>query len=989
MSTDDVLEREDVNIWLNDTSIQSISRAGKVVSLTISSAVESKLTLEYGGSVQYWAIQFNQSTRFTVVRGQKKPLEQLTTISEGFLDLINSLEVFPCENGTLFFHQDENFVLALGHTEHLPVKFQSRSPSMLLMSWVENHPAVSESHTTALFHAQLGSYDILSTDATIQNHYSFTGLESCSSYVACVEIAETHSFICLPAKTEPNTPTDFEVTSWNSSSISVAWDCPENSKYSLFLLTIFYLNGTDHVTDAVPLWYEGDDFAFTLSDLPPCSRVSFGLQTVCQEGTELLYSKTVLNEGNSVHSDIKALCQISFGPDNYTLSWEVRNTSSISMFRVYHDGALQGSTLATNYTVQGLLPCQQYQATVEALCGDGVLVNVKRVAAHTGPQGVSDLQYRSNDSTAVWVPSTTAPSAVAFLYELSSEDGTTLQSSRVNDTELHLPGLEEGKSYILDVWEECDGQWESDHSHVCFEGSVSTMEALIRSIRPASDQELDLDFSSMGLLMVVPWSLPEGLDDDLLEPRGAIVKIFEDKLQNLLKDFDKPVRLELASIAHADKLNETEIHFTPFEASSAEDVLLAAEDLLDYIHDLNAPHVTVKHGVIRWDGPDLCAASKLTLCPHNSLCVNTLGSYTCLCRHGYYDVSSFLEASSHPVCNGNGLFSQCQTKLVTGGIAKSYLTSHMGGRVDVQLNDGRCAVEQTEIFYYFRASRKASECGTKRRFNRTHIEFHNTLSVSLSKEHVISRRDLKIVWKCIYPRHYFHNTQVSVDTEWFSTHSLVEFNSSVQLGLTLALYPDDSYTSSYRDIISLVPEDTLFFQVALQTNNTFASDVLLQLESCWATESTDPHDEAQGVLLQDGCPVDTTFHWLSVNGMAQKSRFSLQMFTMPKGLPLYVHCQANICGPDEDCVKICNNQQRIKRSKTHMYRKGKRAALVSAGPLVITKTVKSGVPPSNWAEHMVMVCIIAGSIGFLGLTILLVSASKAIMTYYEQLRLQC
>lgn len=52
------------------------------------------------------------------------------------------------------------------------------------------------------------------------------------------------------------------------------------------------------------------------------------------------------------------------------------------------------------------------------------------------------------------------------------------------------------------------------------------------------------------------------------------------------------------------------------------------------------------------------------------------------------------------------------------------------------------------------------------------------------------------------------------------------------------------------------------------------------------------------------CPVDNTFHWLSVNGLAQKSRFSVQMFTMPERLPLYIHCLTNICGPDESCVKV-------------------------------------------------------------------------------------
>lgn len=80
----------------------------------------------------------------------------------------------------------------------------------------------------------------------------------------------------------------------------------------------------------------------------------------------------------------------------------------------------------------------------------------------------------------------------------------------------------------------------------------------------------------------------------------------------------------------------------------------------------------------------------------------------------------------------------------------------------------------------------------------------------------------------------------------------MEFNSSVQLGLTMSLYTDESYAYSYSYAITLEREDTLFFQVALQTKDSFASDVLLQVESCWATESPDPQDSIQGLLLQEG-----------------------------------------------------------------------------------------------------------------------------------------
>lgn len=89
------------------------------------------------------------------------------------------------------------------------------------------------------------------------------------------------------------------MTSWNSSSVTLSWGSPVSGRVSRYLLTAFYLNGTDHVTQEVPHWHKEDNSVFILSDLQPCIRVKFGLQTVCQEGMESRYSKMVLNDGNS------------------------------------------------------------------------------------------------------------------------------------------------------------------------------------------------------------------------------------------------------------------------------------------------------------------------------------------------------------------------------------------------------------------------------------------------------------------------------------------------------------------------------------------------------------------------------------------------------------------------------------------------------------------------------------------------------------------
>lgn len=115
------------------------------------------------------------------------------------------------------------------------------------------------------------------------------------------------------------------------------------------------------------------------------------------------------------------------------------------------------------------------------------LSSVSILHVNPGPHGVSELTYHANDSTAVWTPTSPQQQAVGFIYELSLKNGTTIDSSRVSVTKLRLPGLEEGKTYVLNVWEECDNQLESEHSHLFFMAANSSTELHVRAAGPAHD----------------------------------------------------------------------------------------------------------------------------------------------------------------------------------------------------------------------------------------------------------------------------------------------------------------------------------------------------------------------------------------------------------------------------------------------------------------------------------------------------------------------
>lgn len=69
-----------------------------------------------------------------------------------------------------------------------------------------------------------------------------------------------------------------------------------------------------------------------------------------------------------------------------------------------------------------------------------------------------------------------------------------------------------------------------------------------------------------------------------------------------MRDFEQPIRIELAAIEPADEPDKTDIVFVSFDATKTDNVPLPVEDQLDYIRSLNTSDLTVTDFVIHWDG---------------------------------------------------------------------------------------------------------------------------------------------------------------------------------------------------------------------------------------------------------------------------------------------------------------------------------------------------------------------------------------------------
>ncbi|XP_064175101.1 uncharacterized protein LOC135245730 [Anguilla rostrata] len=315
----------------------------------------------------------------------------------------------------------------------------------------------------------------------------------------------------------------------------------------------------------------------------------------------------------TANSEIINLHQSSFGSRNYTVSWSVQNISSISSFKVYHQGELQSSTLFTWHTVTGLLPCHQYSCRVEALCGDSTVMSVSTIQTKTGPGEVLDLRFRQKDSTALW--SGRSGVGVAFLYRLSERGGPSVRTGR-QAPPLPLPGLRPGSSYDLEVVPECEGGERGAPAVLYFipeevPGSApndAPGDILLPRVVDSADQTTDrlglqVHLPSHEMFLVVPWTMPPSLEDPRAEARVLLEGIIKSKLQNLLSKFWPKAEVQLISFEDSERKTKTKITFESFDVSSQDGVvILRPEEQLQHIISLGHAHITVTDDSIYWDG---------------------------------------------------------------------------------------------------------------------------------------------------------------------------------------------------------------------------------------------------------------------------------------------------------------------------------------------------------------------------------------------------
>ncbi|PFX27260.1 CUB and zona pellucida-like domain-containing protein 1 [Stylophora pistillata] len=259
-----------------------------------------------------------------------------------------------------------------------------------------------------------------------------------------------------------------------------------------------------------------------------------------------------------------------------------------------------------------------------------------------------------------------------------------------------------------------------------------------------------------------------------------------------------------------------------------------------------------------------------------------------------------------------------------------------------------------------------NDCGTTHNESEDAITFYNEVrSVQSYCGNIITReQNVSILFYCSYRRKaLLRNPSFKI----WKTHFTASEGGYGNFTFTMDLFKTGRYLTpySYNDYpITVHLRDRLFLQLAVRS---YQSNLVLFVDTCKATTTTDPYSVPQYIFLQRGCKLDSTLNYSY--SISSKQRFSIQAFRFIEDHPVvHLHCEVLACHRNtarSRCLQGCS-RYRGRRSDREAYgSESTKAYDMSSGPINFKK--ESSGTETKEAEtqsNMGIITIMAASGGF-------------------------
>ncbi|XP_044184601.1 uncharacterized protein LOC114949673 isoform X3 [Acropora millepora] len=312
-------------------------------------------------------------------------------------------------------------------------------------------------------------------------------------------------------------------------------------------------------------------------------------------------------------------------------------------------------------------------------------------------------------------------------------------------------------------------------------------------------------------------------------------------------------------------------------------------------------------------------------CTHQ--CTNTPGSHYCKCREGT------TMSIDNKTCHEPGINVRCTDNAMSISLERKSFKGFNPNTLTLLYSSCRASYNDTHIT--LRTS--LNDCGTTHNESEDAITFYNEVrSVQFSPGTVITReQNVSIPFYCSFGR------KAIVRNPSFKTWKNYVTSAEGGYGnftFTMDMFKTSNYYSpyGYNDYpITVNLQDRLFLQIAVKSHQ---SNLVVFVDTCRATPSTDPYAVPQYIFIQRGCGLDSTLNYsYSINS---KQRFSIQAFLFIQDHPVvHFHCEVLACHRNtarSRCLQGCS-RSRGRRDEdpgsesTQVYE-------MSSGPIKFQKT---------------------------------------------------
>ncbi|KAM4045291.1 zona pellucida sperm-binding protein 4-like [Anomaloglossus baeobatrachus] len=235
-------------------------------------------------------------------------------------------------------------------------------------------------------------------------------------------------------------------------------------------------------------------------------------------------------------------------------------------------------------------------------------------------------------------------------------------------------------------------------------------------------------------------------------------------------------------------------------------------------------------------------------------------------------------------------------------------------------------ISQNNAFLFYRLP--FSACGTTQTVDGSNVVYENDLTADID---IRTWRGSSITRDSTFGLHircgFTATASLPLRLEVFTLPPPSPAASLGPLNLEMRIALNDQYRQYYADgdyPITKVLRDSIFVEVRIL--NRKDPGVVLMLNQCWATDSTDPQELPQWPILVDGCPFDgdnyktqpLTVQDASLEFPLHYQRFIVKTFAFYSagqaslGGLVYFHCSASACvqSSQNQCATRCPSRRR-------------------------------------------------------------------------------